>query len=144
MRLQYDDEFDLDVRLTFSGASRGAGGEPRRALPETVDEASCVPYTCRTCANTQCGEEGCVETNTCADTQCDTCQTQQCITCQTQCDTCVSQCRTCETDCGASCHTCPETDCNGPTCGRRTCEETCTCATECAAHCPSLLDNCND
>jgi hypothetical protein len=129
MRLQYDDEFDLNVRLTFSGASRAAGGEPRRALPETVDEASCVPNTCRTCP-TDCDQEAaCVETNTCG-TQCNNCT-------QTQCGTC-----TCD-----SCQTCGGATCDESGCGHTyegTCRvDTCTCPTECGTHCVTC-PNCND
>jgi hypothetical protein len=155
MRLQYDDEFDLDVRFTFSGMSSLAGGEPGRALPRAArdqtdytkcEQASCAERcrtdgtqcdqdieTCHdtcppTCQGHTCPAAEC-DTNTCR-TQCGTCQTD-CGTCQTDCGTCRTNCGTCQTDCG-TCRTdcgdtCGETRC----CGTQTCQEPSICLPNC-------------
>lgn len=160
MRLQYGDEFDLDVRFTLSGGSSMASGEPRRALPATAQggtcghretghtcetkcqEASCEPHTCRTC-DTQCDQR-----NTCGDTcpltACNTCgNTCQGATCPpTRCDTCPPTCQgatcvqTCQgATCGNTCQgtTCPPTQCD--TCpGSPTCYATCNDNVTCDCH----------
>src|SRR5262245_31404506 len=124
MRLQYDDEFDLDVRFTFSGASSMAvGGEPGRALPATAQGQTCGHrHTCHTC-ETKCQEASCDRTCRTCDTQCDqaetcgdTCPHTQCATCGNTCagNTCVqtcpaTQCATCGNTCQGA--TCPATQC---------------------------------